>query len=418
MKGKIQLLAEQLKYMCGMERKRLYSIDSLKGIACVVIAFLWHYLNMQSKAEGMPMQNLFGIFYDYGQYFVELFFMISGFVMAYCYKMKIMDGINFLEYIFKRYKHLYPTFFTTLMYITFFQVFYNAISGDYYIYKVSVWHFVLNILCIQNGWLTTDQSFNGPAWCVSVEIFLYILFYITTKLAKKDNNVYILINGFVFIIGIVCVWLNKFDYPFVNMFMMRGVSCFYAGILICELNDYIEKKEKIANNILLAFIIFRIFLTFEPNYSFWQNEEMGRMMLIIFEWPILIFSAINCSWFKKLLEINILKQLGKISMDIFLWHVPVQITIKTIDKIFDLNINYGNTHIWLLYIGIVLLTAIASYIISTKIRKKKYFIEAVVTIIMCAMILVVTDIYGIQMKSIVNNSLSYEDKSDILISVC
>ena len=121
-----------------MKRDRIFSIDGLKGISCLVIAFLWHYLNMQPKGLGMPLQSIFGVFYDYGQYFVELFFMISGFVMAYCYKEKIGNGEDFLPYIAKRYKHLYPIFFTTLMYMGVMELLYNAVTGSFYVYQVSV----------------------------------------------------------------------------------------------------------------------------------------------------------------------------------------------------------------------------------------------------------------------------------------
>lgn len=93
-----------------MKRERINSIDSLKGISCLVIAFLWHYLNIQSRSEGMPFQSIFNVFYNVGQYFVELFFMISGFVMAYCYKDKIDEEMKFFPYMAKRYKHLYPLF--------------------------------------------------------------------------------------------------------------------------------------------------------------------------------------------------------------------------------------------------------------------------------------------------------------------
>ena len=64
-----------------MSKERIRSIDSLKGIACIVIAFLWHYLNMQSRNEGMPFEPIFGYFYNVGQYFVELFF----FAFRLCY---------------------------------------------------------------------------------------------------------------------------------------------------------------------------------------------------------------------------------------------------------------------------------------------------------------------------------------------
>ncbi len=395
-------------------KERIYSIDSLRGIACFVIAFIWHYLNMQSDHMKMPLQSIFDINYRYGQFFVESFFMISGFVMAYCYKRKISEGEDFFLYLKKRVQHLYPLFFITLMYMLVFQVFYKALTGGYYVYKVSAWHFVLNLLCIHNGWIMTDQSFNGPAWCISVELFLYILFYISTKISKDDNNLYIVISGIVAIIGSAFVYFDRVNYPIFNTFMMRGVSCFYIGVILCELNDRIaeESKKKSADLLLIFLVVFRCVLYFCDYYSFWENESTGRMMLILFQWPILIFAAVNSPLFRKVLEIKPLRYMGEISMDIFLWHIPVQITIKTINVLLGLNLDYGSAYVWLVYCCLVLAVSVISHIVSKKITKHNYFLQGVVAFACCAVILVVTDITGIQMKAIVNNSLSYDDKKE------
>lgn len=398
-----------------MKRDRIDAIDSLRGIACLVIALLWHYLNMQPKELGMPLQSIFGVFYNYGQYLVELFFMISGFVMAYCYKKKIEDGEDFLPYMAKRYKHLYPLFFVTLMYMLVFQILYYAVSGAFYVYKVSVWHLVLNLLCIQSGWFTTEQSFNGPAWCISVEIFLYILYYITTKIAKKDKNAYIIISGILFVVATVLVYRNNINDPIINQLMMRGVSCFYVGVLLAELNDWsdADRKRKMAETLFILFVIFRLALCFAQDYNFWENEGTGRMMLILVEWPILIFSSINIPWFRKILEIRPLKFLGTISMDVFLWHVPIQITIKSIDKICGLDINYGSLKVWGVYILLVLVIATVSNVISKRTRNGDYLLKGMVTIVCCAIVLSITDLTGIRFKAIMNNSLSYSDYAAI-----
>lgn len=112
------------------------------------------------------------------------------------------------------------------------QVLYHAITGTYYVYKVSPWHFALNLLCIQTGWLTLERSFNGPAWCISVEIFLYILYYITTKISKKDENLYAVINLSLATSAIALIWANTINRPIINIFMLRGIACFYIGTLI------------------------------------------------------------------------------------------------------------------------------------------------------------------------------------------
>lgn len=398
-----------------MSKERIRSIDSLKGIACIVIAFLWHYLNMQSRNEGMPFEPIFGYFYNVGQYFVELFFLLSGFVMAYCYKEKIDAGMDLFSYMKKRYKHLYPLFFSTLMFMMFMQIFYNSITGDYYIYRVSIWHLVLNLLCIQTGWLTTDQSFNGPAWCISVEIFLYLLYYITTKFSKRDKDKYRILNVIIFIISLSILYSGGIDKPLLNSFMLRGVVCFYSGVIVCELNECLDnsQKNKYAMSLFLGLIIFRFAIHFS-SYSFWDQERNGQFMLIILEWPIVVFSAINNKLFRKILEFKPLEYLGKISMDIFLWHIPVQISFKTINALLDLNIDFGSRRIWLTYVIAVCSIVALSNVLSKYRNQQNYFRRFIITLFVCACIVLITEKTGIRYKAILDNSLLYSSSNSVV----
>ena len=111
------------------KKERLYTLDGLRGISCCVIAFLWHYLNMQPYDQGMPFQTIFDLFYRFGQYFVEVFFVLSGFVMAYTYKEKIEKGLGLVEYMLKRYKHIWPLMIVTLIVTTLLQFSYYAMRG-------------------------------------------------------------------------------------------------------------------------------------------------------------------------------------------------------------------------------------------------------------------------------------------------
>lgn len=40
------------------KKEHINAIDGLKGLACCEIAFLWHYLNMQSRSSGMPLESI------------------------------------------------------------------------------------------------------------------------------------------------------------------------------------------------------------------------------------------------------------------------------------------------------------------------------------------------------------------------
>lgn len=212
------------------------------------------------------------------------------------------------------------------------------------------------------------------------------------------------------------IYLNPSWEPFLNGYIMRGVACFYAGVLLCEINDYLpqEQKEQFAWKSLCALVVFRAALHFSP-YSFWDNERYGQIGLIVLQWPILIFAAINWRRFRTVLEVKPLLYLGKISMDVYLWHIPVQITIKSLDSMLGLSINYGSKVIWVIYIAATMAVANMSHYLFSKAKKQHYFLKAAVALVCCVALLFVTEITGTHMKAVLDNSLSYTDQSSTVV---
>lgn len=86
-----------------MEEKRIFILDTLKIIATILIVF-YHYqqiLNIEFNKI-----NFFGGKFYFG-HLVELFFLISGFLM-FNYIEKIKQGLSFEEFFINRLKRLLP----------------------------------------------------------------------------------------------------------------------------------------------------------------------------------------------------------------------------------------------------------------------------------------------------------------------
>lgn len=133
--------------------------------------------------------------------------------------------------------------------------------------------------------------------------------------------------------------------------------------------------------------------------------------MILIQWPILIFAAINWKTFRRLLENRPLLYLGKISMDIYLWHIPVQITIKSIDSMLGLSIDYGSKVTWVIYVVSVLAVASVSHHLFAKETKRHYFLKAAAAMVCCAVLLFATEVTDTRMTAVMDNSLSYADNS-------
>lgn len=60
------------------------SVDGLKGLACLVVAFCWHYQHF-GAFQNPPFKMVLWPLYKWGGCAVELFFMISGLMMSRIY---------------------------------------------------------------------------------------------------------------------------------------------------------------------------------------------------------------------------------------------------------------------------------------------------------------------------------------------
>ncbi len=146
-------------------------------------------------------------------------------------------------------------------------------------------------------------------------------------------------------------------------------------------------------------------------FPYWNNENYGRIGLIVFYYPCVIFLAIKCNLLKKVLENRIFLFLGTLSMTIFFWHVPLQLMLRDIDLFFSLHINYGLPIIFMLYVlGVVFFCAIYhKYIESKKINYK-----ICISLMMMAFVGGYGVIYAanIYVSHVLNSSLKFSDKSE------
>lgn len=339
------------------------SIDVLKGIGALIIAFIFHYKHF---GQTSPFANLFLFSDNYGYLLVDLFFILSGFGIAAGYQHKIQNKeCSFSFYIKRRFTKLYPPHFFTLIYVTILQILIFSECDSFFIYKNNdISHFFMNLLCIQNGLLGTEYSFNGPAWYLSICTFCYIFFFFiffhttNTKALIYRCILTILIGGFFIVVP---------SLPIINSQMGRGITGFALGIIIFNFRNckYINRISNISLAVLiLGYIILRLN---------WEKFSDTPIFLLQYISSFIIAPLIAICCFNKLANKICNKKtllfFGKISLGIYLWHFPIQCTLKYLDDTFSLNIQYSSTEAWLLYVALTIGIAYLYHGFSNKIIK-------------------------------------------------
>ena len=144
------------------EKKRFTEIDALRGIAAIIVV-LYHYIIFYDEKFGHLKENYADIL-SFGHYGVQLFFIISGFVI-YMSVLKVKSVSDFLT---KRAIRLYPTYIFSII-VT--SIFVGLSSVD--TLKAGVLDMFINMTMFQDFFGV--KNVDGVYWSLRVELTFYLL---------------------------------------------------------------------------------------------------------------------------------------------------------------------------------------------------------------------------------------------------
>ena len=164
---------------------------------------------------------------------MELFFCISGFIFFMFYFNRVSErSISPYKFFILRFSRLYPLHILTLICVAILGLVFFNLSDFYFIYTENdLKHFVLNTFLISHWGLQDGNSFNGPIWSVSIEIFLYGTFFLFSYFLRNVVAICLslIVFGIIvfqfyysFGIAIICFFLGGIIYYFHNKILSLG----------------------------------------------------------------------------------------------------------------------------------------------------------------------------------------------------
>lgn len=154
-------------------RGRILELDALRGIAALGVV-VWHYgVHFQAR----PLGILLLPFYNAGFLLVDFFFVLSGYVVARAYWNQ-ERSTRLWRNAWARVARMYPlhlaTLLATVILLGTMPPVENALGLEGQSNDVK--HFVLNLLLLNQVGLQDGWSFNTPAWSISTEFVVNLLF--------------------------------------------------------------------------------------------------------------------------------------------------------------------------------------------------------------------------------------------------
>ncbi|WP_244548960.1 acyltransferase family protein [Bradyrhizobium canariense] len=205
---------------------KLLGLEVLRFVAAFAV-LIWHYQHFSYVADTpvdlfrdqLPLYGWLRPFYQTGEYGVWVFWCISGFIFFWKYRDAISDrsmpGRTFFVF---RLSRLYPLHFVTLIIVAVLQAAYFRLHGYFFVYQDNdVRHFLLQIFMASSWGFEHGGSFNEPIWSISVEVLVYVLFFLTLRFVTKSA----LFNVFVIV---VCLNLHGQLFSCLAFFYAGGLA--------------------------------------------------------------------------------------------------------------------------------------------------------------------------------------------------
>lgn len=317
-----------------MTKAYLHNLTALRGMAAILVAVL-HFHFFLGPVVPYNDAGIIDKFY----LMVDLFFILSGFIMCYVYESSFSQKIerkNYKTFIIARFARIYPLHSITLGAEILIFLFILLI-GKFGILPAHFQHlYRLDAIPVQLTFLQTVgifnfDTFNAPAWSLSAEWWAYILFpflfFFFRKVGYKNwvMGLLIVVFGWLSIEFILSGMEPFMEYPpdpnkqtlDVNWHYgtFRGIIGFIAGMVVWQLYTRQKIKSMLGNGWALLFLI--ILSTVSMYVKFYDTITVLLFACII------LSSAYGSKNTDAFYSWKIWRKLGQWSFSIYMWHMII-----------------------------------------------------------------------------------------------
>lgn len=313
----------------GASHPRYHGLDLLKALA--IIAIVMHHFQQDFDAHYAHLN-----FYDgrlYVGYVVELFFLVSGFVLAVSEAHRSQMAV--IRPLLHRLRRLWPMAAISVVVMTALYPLYQHFAGiSWFGRTVRLSTFLISLTTISQGGLFNTYSYNNPLWYVGVLILCYCAFYLLRRLAYIFHMPAWPFFAAMCLLG-AYGYVANVEVPFLNMnSSARGYAAFFLGVLMYTGIPRLTRHAHVASG-LAAAVALGAFGALWTSDAVLEHEWLVDTFVL---WPALLVVCTVSPFVERLSNNRAVSFLGRINYEVYLWHGPVEITEATILAAFTLPV--------------------------------------------------------------------------------
>lgn len=294
------------------------TLDALRGIAALAV-ISWH---------GGRLFSTDGPVFTAAILAVDLFFILSGFVLTHAYEQRLNAGMSVPSFIRVRLIRLYPLYllgFLIAGVAVALRLYADMQEGSTELGLAAV----LNALMLPNPPTGSPPFlflFNFPAWSLFFELVANILFALFgARLSLRHLMIFVGIAG----AALIAITLRNGSFDMGASWrtfdggLVRAIFGFFTGVLLYRLRDKFAFTARIQSNAMVCVLAVVTLATFLPRIALGEVRAPTelKLLLAMAAYPALILIAARYEPGARLLPIC--SWLGVASYAAYVLHVPL-----------------------------------------------------------------------------------------------
>lgn len=312
--------------------KRILILDSLRGIASLIVVFHHFFVYNSVSFEALCVKSDFlydlaTFISDQNQLAVIFFFALSGFVIYLAtHKLDFARKADLNHYFYRRFRRILPLYWFAIV----FTLIVGMAAGIQEDESFSSWNLIGNLLFLQTSDNVGSYWFepygqNGPLWSLAYEMFFYAFFpFLLLLLNKVPNKLWggislparlVLVS---FALGLLAICVRLFIFiPYLSFLSLFPIwtSGYYLGFLYRE-GIYADRFVIGLSTMILGF------------WGVNQYIQSATLFILVEAWSFIIIPGYSLYRFKLLDYLQPLRhalnsiflKLGEGSYAIYLLH--------------------------------------------------------------------------------------------------
>ena len=302
--------------------RRITELDGIRGLAALgVVVYHFH-----KHFGGAPLDSVLFPVYRGGLLFVDLFFVLSGFILAQVYSYEGRYP-TLRSAVVSRIARLYPLHLLTLCVVAVLQKAHVVLTGHCFVYVYNDWrHLALNVVMLNESGLQRGFSFNGPSWSISTEFIVNVLF-LAAALRNPKRAVAL---GLALTLGMMALdatahWTHPPRYLESFNRLFRCFFSFGVGLLLRAAHERAQRRHAPAwfvEGAIIAALGAMCYFLSRPEWP------VAYYVLTLLIFPAIILLSLRSRFIGAALRTRPIVHLGHMSFSVYLLHYPLELLYK------------------------------------------------------------------------------------------